>query len=82
LNPASARCDAISGLVGRWQKGLLSDIHRHAYEQHLLFCPPCLVQNDKARLAFAALPAAATEPPPVDLVRRMAARLGRPPEEE
>jgi len=61
------------GLIGRWQKGLLSDVHRDSFEQHLLVCPPCLAQNDKARLAFAALTAARAKSPPEDLVRRLAA---------
>jgi hypothetical protein len=75
VDAIDVRCDVISALVVRWQRAGLEDVERDAYEQHLLFCPPCLVQNDKARLAFAALPAAATERPPDDLVGRLAEQV-------
>lgn len=74
----SQTCNVIVGLVGRWHKGRLSELHRNAYEQHLLFCPPCLVQHDKARLAFDALRTVATESPSADLVRRLTERLTAP----
>lgn len=81
MRAVDVRCDVLSGLVGRWHMGSLRDVDLDAYEQHLLFCPPCLVQNDKARLGFAALSAAATEPPPEDLVHRLtnwvSSRAGR-----
>jgi hypothetical protein len=75
MRAVDARCDVLAGLVGSWHTGTMREVDRDAYEQHLLFCPPCLVQNDKARLAFAALPAAPNEPPPDDLVRRLADQL-------
>lgn len=58
------RCDVVSGLIGRWHAGTLRDADRTDFEQHLLCCPPCLAQHDKATLALAALPhaAAATAP--------------------
>jgi hypothetical protein len=48
-------CDVIVGLVGRWLDGDMDDGDRDAYEQHLLFCPPCLVQTGKTRRAVVAL---------------------------
>jgi hypothetical protein len=53
----------------------MRDADRDAFEQHLLFCPPCMAQNDKAGLALAALTSAPTTPPPGDLVDRLAARV-------
>lgn len=76
MKAVDVRCDVLSGLIGQWHAGTLRDADRDAYEQHLLFCPPCLVQNDKARLSFAALSAAATEPPPEDLVHRLTDQVG------
>lgn len=75
MKAVEVRCDVLSGLVGRWHAGTLRDADREAYEQHLLFCPPCLVQNDKARLGFAALSAVAAELPPEDLVQHLINRI-------
>jgi hypothetical protein len=71
MNATDHRCDVISALVHRWHRGLLEDVDRDTYEQHLLLCPPCLLQNDKARLAFTALSAAATERPSFGLSSRL-----------
>jgi hypothetical protein len=71
VRAVDARCDALSTLVVRWHTGMMLERDHDAYEQHLLFCPPCLVQNDKARLSLAALPAGANEVPPEDLVARL-----------
>ncbi len=75
MRTVDVRCDVLSGLIGQWHAGTLRDADRDAYEQHLLFCPPCLVQNDKARLSFTALSAAATQPPPEGLVHRLTDRV-------
>ena len=64
-------CDTASRLVGSWRAGALATAERDAYEQHLLVCPPCLRQNDKASLASAALSKAADETPPDDLLVRL-----------
>lgn len=55
-------------LMIRWLAGDLDERDGEVYEQHLLFCPPCLIQKDKARIALAALPTAATVSAPERLV--------------
>lgn len=77
MNAVDARCDVISGLLGRWHAGTLRAADRDAFEQHLLFCPPCLAQHDKARLAVAALVRAPGTAAPVALVERLVARVDR-----
>jgi hypothetical protein len=69
------RCDVVSALIAKWHTGAMRPKDRDSYEQHLLFCPPCLIQNDKARLALAALSTAASQPPPADLVRQLTDQL-------
>ncbi len=64
---ANDRCDVVSALIGRWHAGTMRDADRSGFEQHLLCCPPCLQQNDKAALGLAALRGAATESPPGQL---------------
>jgi hypothetical protein len=70
---AEARCKVVSTLAGSWHADTLRAPDRDTYEQHLLFCPPCLVQNDKAGLAFGALRVvgAGEEPAPEALVREL-----------
>ncbi|WP_131787982.1 zf-HC2 domain-containing protein [Protofrankia symbiont of Coriaria ruscifolia] len=34
-------CDVVFDLVGAWYDGELTDNDQNAFEQHLLFCPPC-----------------------------------------
>jgi hypothetical protein len=75
MNAARDRCDVVSGLVASWQAGTMRDVDRNAYEQHLLYCPPCLIQNDKARLALTALRSAPVTPPSDDLVARLTERI-------
>jgi hypothetical protein len=53
----------------------MREADRNSYEQHLLFCPPCLAQNDKARPSLAALAGAAATPPPEDLLGRLTAMV-------
>jgi hypothetical protein len=48
-------CRTMVKVMGRWLDGELSEGDSDGYEQHLLFCPACLVHNDKTRLALAAL---------------------------
>jgi Putative zinc-finger len=75
VNAVTARCDVVSGLIGRWLAGTMRDADRTAYEQHLLFCPPCLAQSDKARAALLALAGAPSDAPPGGLVDRLTARV-------
>lgn len=63
------RCSVVVGLVGRWHDGDMSDDDLDAFEQHLMVCPPCLVYNDKVRIAMAALPTAAGAVAEEELVR-------------
>ena len=63
MQASNVSCDVIFGLLGRWHDGDMAEHDRDAYEQHLLFCPPCLQQNDKLRLALAALGQAARDEP-------------------
>lgn len=73
---ADARCDWLSDLIEPWHAGTMREKDRNGYEQHLLCCPPCLAQNDKATLAFAALPSAGTAAqPPEDLMTRLLTQL-------
>lgn len=55
MRASDVSCQVVFGLLGRWHDGDMAERDRDAYEQHLLFCPPCLRQNDKMRLALAAL---------------------------
>jgi hypothetical protein len=55
IRASDVSCDVIVGLIGRWLDGDMEDEDRDAYEQHLLFCPPCLVRTGKTRRALAAL---------------------------
>jgi Putative zinc-finger len=71
MRASDVSCDVISGLMGRWRDGDLPERDSNAYEQHLLFCPPCLIRNDKARLALDALRGAATAAPGDDLRDRL-----------
>jgi hypothetical protein len=71
MRASDVSCDLIAGLIGRWWDGGMDDRDRDAYEQHLLFCPPCMVQNDKARTALTALGRATLEPVPADLHREL-----------
>jgi hypothetical protein len=72
MRASDVSCDVVFGLIGRWMDGEMTERDRDAYEQHLLFCPPCLAQNDKARLALAALREATTAAPGDDIRRRLA----------
>lgn len=55
MNDIDSRCNVVSGLIGRWHLGRLREVDLEAFEQHLLYCPPCLVQHDKARAALGVL---------------------------
>ena len=68
MSLANDRCDVVSALIGRWHAGTMNEADRSGFEQHLLCCPPCLRQNDKAALGLAALHEAATGSPPDGLV--------------
>lgn len=72
MNAATVSCDVIFGLLGRWYDGDLPERERDAYEQHLLLCPPCLVQGENYRMALTALPdvahVAAEDTPRTDLL--------------
>ncbi len=64
-------CDVVFDLVGAWYDGELTDNDQNAFEQHLLFCPPCLAYSDRARRSLAALTAAATATVPAGLADRV-----------
>lgn len=72
MRASEVRCDVVFGLIGRWLDGEMTERDADAYEQHLLFCPPCLAQNDKARLGLAALGDALAAAPDDELRRRLA----------
>jgi len=84
MHSVGPACDVVSGLISRWHAGSIRDTDREPYEEHLLCCPPCLAQNDKARAALAALQDVPTTPAAEDLTARLvqqvehqAARPGR-----
>ncbi|MEU8340222.1 zf-HC2 domain-containing protein [Spirillospora sp. NPDC048832] len=72
MRAADVSCEVVSGLLFRWQAGALPEAERDAYEQHLLFCPPCMAQNDKAHAALSALGSVAAAMPDEALRRRLA----------
>jgi hypothetical protein len=55
VDASDVSCQVVLGLLGLWHDGALDDHDREVYEQHLLFCPPCLVHHDKFRRALKAL---------------------------
>jgi hypothetical protein len=73
-------CETVGALMTRWYDQALTDIESDGYEQHLLLCPPCLVQAAKLRTALGALRALGSAPSPgaatADLVRGLAAVVG------
>lgn len=78
MKAASISCNVIMELMGRWRDGDMDQFDRDAYEQHLLFCPPCLDQNNKARIALASLREAAVAAPPEELLRDITELVERP----
>jgi hypothetical protein len=52
-------CVVMHRLLGRWHDGRMEAEDGELYEQHLLLCPPCLVDNQRLRIALTALEAAA-----------------------
>jgi hypothetical protein len=79
---ADVSCQTVGGLLSRWYDGALAEVDSDMFEQHLLVCPPCQRQNDKLRIALAAIPEVADARPAEDLVTdllryaREAARRG------
>lgn len=71
MNASDVDCQVIVGLAGSWLDGSLGDGDREAYEEHMVLCPPCLTYLDNARIALAALPAAATVAASDDLVSQL-----------
>jgi len=78
MNASDTRCDVVSTLIMSWHVGSLREQDRNAFEQHLLFCPPCLAQSDKVGLALTALAELPVDPPP-ELLRRLAERTAPRP---
>jgi hypothetical protein len=76
VQASDVSCAVVVGLMGRWHDGDMDERDRDAYEQHLLFCPPCLQQNGKTRRVLAALARIAAEEPDGDLVHRLTRSLG------
>jgi len=68
---ADVSCQTIGGLLSRWYDGALAEVESDMYEQHLLVCPPCQRQNDKLRIALAAIPVVADARPGDDLVTEL-----------
>jgi hypothetical protein len=52
-------CRTLHGLLGRWYDGDLPPEDAEGFEEHLVLCPPCLVENRRLRVALAALAGAA-----------------------
>jgi hypothetical protein len=75
IQASDVTCEVIVGLIGRWLDADLDEGDSDAFEQHLLFCPPCLIQTDKTRLALAALGTAPAAVPGNDLRLRLARLL-------
>jgi len=71
IRASDVSCDVIVGLIGRWLDGDMDDGDRDSYEQHLLFCPPCLVQTGKTRRALTALREIPAAVPGERLMRRL-----------
>jgi hypothetical protein len=67
-------CQAVGGLLTRWYDGVLTGVEADAYEQHILLCRPCQVQNDKLRTALSALPEVADSAVGTDLVADLVRR--------
>jgi hypothetical protein len=75
MNVADVSCQTIGALMTRWYDHSLTEVESDAYEQHMLLCPPCLVQAGKLRTALTALPAAADSSAPEELVARLIATV-------
>ncbi|WP_239335107.1 zf-HC2 domain-containing protein [Frankia sp. CiP3] len=73
LRALDVSCDVIFDLVGAWYDGELTEGDQNAFEQHLLFCPPCLAYSERARRSLVALTAAATAVVPAGLAARVTA---------
>lgn len=77
MRASEVSCAVVVGLMGRWRTGELES-DRDAFEEHLLFCPPCLTHNDKVRIGLLGLTRAAQSPPAPEVRRRVLDRvLGR-----
>lgn len=77
MRASDVNCQVIFGLLGRWHDGDMTARDRDAYEQHLLFCPPCLRQNDKMRVALAALNNAFNAVPSNEMRRNLTEIIGK-----
>jgi hypothetical protein len=66
-------CRLVARLLPQWQQATLLAGENERYEQHLLLCPPCLGQHDKARAALRALRSAAATGPTDALVAELVA---------
>jgi anti-sigma factor RsiW len=75
-------CRLVQRLMGRYHDGDLADDRGDTFEQHLLQCPPCLVEYRRLRVALDHLAGAAAEPVPPELAARLAAAGDLPPEGE
>lgn len=78
MSAATLTCEMLTSLRWRWLDGGLSEDDTEAYEQHLLFCPPCLVETDKARASLTALRGVAVTAPAEELVRHLVDRFANP----
>ena len=71
MDVSNTQCKMIVPLIVKWHTGAMRDVDRDGYEQHLLVCPPCLVQSDKAALALGALRAARKPQPEPDFMSQL-----------
>ncbi|TML22023.1 MAG: zf-HC2 domain-containing protein [Actinobacteria bacterium] len=71
MKVADVSCQTVGGLLSRWYDGTLAEVEADVYEQHMLVCPPCQRQNDKLRVALAAIPAVADVRPGAELVTEL-----------
>ncbi|MFK3981429.1 hypothetical protein ACI2K4_13755 [Micromonospora sp. NPDC050397] len=74
MGASEVSCAVVVGLMGRWRVGELES-DREAFEEHLMFCPPCLAHNDKVRIALLGLAEAGRSRPAPEVRRRVLDRV-------
>jgi hypothetical protein len=55
MSAAEVDCRVVQRLLGRWHDGELPADESEVFEEHLVLCPPCLVENQRLTVALAAL---------------------------
>jgi anti-sigma factor RsiW len=64
-------CTLVQQLIGRYHDGELAGERADAFEQHLLQCPPCLVEVRRLRATLRYLDEAAAAVGPAGVVERL-----------